>query len=320
MTIGRTIPIALAVDLIRNATTTCRVLLITPVGVAQFGITSLDRDVVFDGVTCRARRGYTPSSQVGSADLSVENSEAEALLAEYPLDGVTAEMVNRGVLDDARFVEYLINYLAPEKGGVIIGSGTLGELRIDKGLRVYLERRSLTQTLKQKGIIELGSVNCQAKHGDERCKFPVDTLWDSGTVGTVGAETNRTFSFSLSSGMGDESGFYVPGLVYWTDGENAGRTYEVESFEVDSSGLASVTFAFPTEADIAANDHFNIRPDCTKEWGVPGQLNTCLYYNNRPNFRGQPKRPVADSAALSVPGGSKGGASGTGTTQPVSPE
>jgi uncharacterized phage protein (TIGR02218 family) len=323
MTIGRTIDLSLVDHLGESGTTTCRLLRIAPVGVTPFGITSLDRDVSFDDgdgvIVYRARRGYTASAQVGSADLSVENSEAEALLAEYPLDGVTPEMIRRGVLDDARFIEYLVNYQADDGGKAILGSGTIGELRAEKGLKVYIERRSLTQTLKQKSIIELGSVTCRATHGDERCKFPVDTLWDSGIVDTVGAEADLTFSFAVGSGMGTEDGFYSPGLVYWKTGLNSGRTSEVDTYEIDSSGQATVTLVHPTDDFIAADDTFDIRPDCDKTWGpygtdLQGTRNNCLFYNNRLNFRGEPHRPVADSASLSVPGGAGGGVSGVGGT------
>lgn len=331
MTIGRSIDLALVEHLGGTSTTVWRCMKITPAGLSPFGITTGDRDVLFDDgfgpLWYRARRGYTASAQVGSADLSVENSEAEALLAEYPLeqDGVTLEMVRTGILDGARFVEYLINYLADDNGKAILASGTIGEIRSDKGLRAFIERRSLTQTLKQKSIIEAGSVDCRAKFGDERCKFPVDTLWDSGVVDTVGAEADLTFSFAPSSGAIAEDGYYSPGVVYWTTGANAGRTHEIDTFTIDSSGAATVTLVHAAQDLIAANDHFDIRPDCDYTWGpdgidLQGTRNNCLYYNNRANFRGEPKRPVADSAVLGVPGGPGGGTGGTGSTQVIGAE
>lgn len=320
--IGRTIPIALQADLSQAASTTCRILRIDPVEIPEFGITTLDRDIEVDGLIYRARRGYTASQQVASADLSVDNSEAEALLAEYPLDGVTADMIRRGVLDDARFVEYLVNYLAPENGKAIIGSGTIGELRLDHGIKVYIERRSLTQTLKQRSIIEAGSVNCRAQHGDERCKFPVDTLWDSAVVASVGTEADRSFTLD-ASGL-TPGHVFTPGLVRWTSGANAGRTSEIEEATL-AGGVLTVGLQFPADVVIAVGDEFDIRPDCNKWWGpsgtdLQGTVNNCLYWNNRLNFRGEPFRPVADSAALGVPGGAGGGASGTGSTQAVGSE
>jgi uncharacterized phage protein (TIGR02218 family) len=330
VTIGRVIDLALVEHLGEAGTTTCRLLRIAPVGIAAFGITTLDRDVPFDDgdglIVYRARRGYTPSAQVGSSDLSVENSEAEALLAEFPLDGVTMEQIRRGVHDDAHFVEYLVNYQATDYGKAILGSGTIGELRADKELRVFIERRSLTQTLKQKSIIEVGSVSCRDPFGGPRCKYPVETLWSSGVVLDVGFEADRTFSFDAAQTSSFSASYsYVPGLVYFRTGANAGRTYEIESADVDSSGLMTVSLAHPTEEPIADTDEFDIRPDCDKWWGpngtdLGGTKNNCLYWNNRLNFQGEPFRPVADSASMAIPGGGGGGLSGIGGTQTTSPE
>lgn len=331
MTIGRNIDIALVEHLGGSGKTICRVLLIDPVQASPFGITTLDRDITLDfgsgPITFRAKRGYTASQQVGSSDLSVENSEAEALLAEFPLDGVTMDMIRRGELDDARFVEYLVNYQDIETTShAVLGSGTLGELRADKELRVFIERRSLTQTLKQKSIIELGSISCRDPFGGARCKYPVDTLWSSGRVLSVGFETDRTFTFDATQSSNFTSNYtYVPGLVYFTSGANAGRTYEIESADTDSSGMMTVSFAHPTEEAIAENDEFDIRPDCDKTWGpngvsLNGTVNNCLYWENRLNFQGEPFRPVADSASMSIPGGGGGGLSGIGGTQTTAPE
>lgn len=328
---GRSIPIELKAHFSQPSQNWTRVLRIAPrvSTIAPFGITTLDRNVDYDDgdgvITYRARRGYVSSSQVATSDLSVDNSEAEALLAEYPLDGVTLEMIKRGDLDDADYDEYLINYkdLVPGRH-VVVGHGTIGEIRAEKGLSAFIELRSLTNTLKQNSIVELGSVGCTTEFGSDRCKFPVDTLWTTGTVASVGIETDRTFSFALESSMRDDPGGYVPGLVRFLDGDNAGRTFEVEDFEVDSSGIATVTLAYPTDDPITIGD-FEIREDCNKDWGpngtdLQGTTNNCLFFSNRPNFRGQPHRPVADSANLSVPGGSSGGTSGTGSTQALSDE
>lgn len=320
---GRNIPIALRTHFARAATTSCRILRIAPVkaGLAPFGMTTLDRDVTVNNgqgaIVYRHRRGYVSSAQVASADLSVDNSEAQALIAEYPMDGITLGMIKRGALDGARYVEYLLNYQSPTDGLIVIGSGTLGEIRAEKGLSAFIELRSLSQTLKQNSIIELGSTTCRAAFGDERCKVDISVLWDSGTVDSVGFEADRTFSLALSSGMAPDEGFYVPGMLLWTSGANEGRSFEIDSYEVDSSGAVTMSLRFPTDELIAVNDEFDIRPDCNKSWGGDGTINNCLAYNNRPNFRGEPLRPVADSAVLSVPGGASGGTSGAGSTQGI---
>lgn len=317
---GRTIPINLQADLQEPATTTCRLLRVTPVvtmldssgepvtadGV-PFGLTTANRDITFnDGsgsLVYRAASGYTPFAIQATADLSVDNSEVNTLLATFEVDGFVLDAINRGVYDDATYVEYLVNYENLANGKTILGSGTIGELRVIDGMLCTPELRSLTQTLKQKSIIEKGSVGCRvAEFGDERCKYDVASEWTDADVDTVGAETDRTFTIS-GSGVELTSDYYAPGVYRFLVGDNAGRTYEIESYVVVGS-VATVTLAVPTEAPIAATDSGEIRRDCTRQW--EGH-NSCDTYANRLNYRGEPFRPVADSGALMIPGASSGG-------------
>lgn len=80
--------------------------------------------------------------------MAVDNSEMRVLLAEFELDGFTADAIGRGVFDDARFTEYLVNYLDLSAGHAIINSGFIGKVRTVDGLLCFPEMRSLTQTLK----------------------------------------------------------------------------------------------------------------------------------------------------------------------------
>lgn len=59
-------------------------------------------------------------------DLSVNNSQANALPAPVYNVGMTADGITRGDYDDAEFVTYLINYDAPDHGHVILQSGRIG--------------------------------------------------------------------------------------------------------------------------------------------------------------------------------------------------
>lgn len=310
---GRYISPAGVTHLEQPATRTCRCWKVTRVGMPAFGLTSLDRDVVLDDgfgtLTYRAHRGFTPYATEANADLAVDNSEMQVLIAEFEMDGITLAAINRGEYDDASFVEYLVAYDAPAYVIAMLSSGNLGKVRQIDGIECFPELRSLTQILKQKAIIEKGSVGCRVlEFGDERCKYPVETEWHSGQVDSVGVEADRVFTIS-GSGVMEISNYYVPGVVMFTTGANAGRTYEIESYEVTSSGN-EVVLAIPTEELIEIGDELEIRRDCTRQWSGH---NSCETYNNRPNFRGEPFRPVADSGGLMVPGaGSTGGA---GTTE-----
>lgn len=313
MTIGRTIPAQLVTHFLGSAQTWTRLLRFTPVGVTPFGITTHDVDLTYDAndgvgaVVYRARRGYVSSAQVATSDLSVDNSEAEALLAEFALDGITFDMIRRGVMDDAQCTEFLVNYNDLTTGRhVVLGSGTVGEIRAEKGLSCYIEQRSKTQTLKQNSVIELGSITCRAQFGDARCGFDAESEWNSFSVVTVGAESDRVFTIA-GSGVIEDTGYYVPGVVKFTNGDNADRTFEIEAFEVNSNGDIEVTLKFPTDEPILDTDEGEIRRECSKHWTGHNSCDTYWGVNKGKHFRGEPHRPVADSASLMAPGGASGG-------------
>lgn len=308
---GREIPIAMIPNLEDAGPRWAYLLKIMPVtpDVDVLGITTWDVDIEqtdSDGtITYHARRGYDSYANQMTADLAVDNSEARFLISEDYFDGITADAIRRGDYDDARFLQVMVNPYAVDDGHVIITSGTVGRVTNVDGLDGTLELRSLTQTLKQKSIIELGSNNCRVvAFGDERCKYPVATLWDNGQVDTVGVETDREFTM-IGSGISAVDDYYVPGLVEFTTGNNAGRSYEIESY---TGG--EIVLAIPTELAIQVGDEFSIRPDCSRLW--EGH-NSCETYDNRLNFRGEPKRPVSESEQLMAPGAGSSNA-GEGNT------
>jgi uncharacterized phage protein (TIGR02218 family) len=267
------------------------------------GLTNWDIDLVItdlDGpLTYKSKRGYNSYALASTADLSVDNSEMEFLIAEFDVDGITSEAIRTGKYDGAKFVQYMVNPYDIAAGRAIISTGYIGRMKNIDGLTAVLEARSLTQILKQQSIIRMGSNNCPLlEFGGPECGYPVDTLWDGGEVDSVGLETDREFT-AIGSGVSAVDNFYVPGKVLWKTGLNAGRENEIESYE---GGV--VTLMFPTDQPIAPGDEFDIRPDCTRLWGAPltDDHNSCNHWENRPNFRGQPKRPVSETGQLMSPG------------------
>ncbi len=378
----RTIPVALAADLAKNATTVCYLLKVTPSrqGVAPFGITTLDQDITYDDgngpITYRTKAGYTAFDVSTAADMSVDNSQAQALAATYPVDGMTLAGVARGDYDSSRFVQYLINYEAPSHGHAIINAGQTGQVTAVDDLTVNMEMRSLTQILKQNSVIELTSITCRATFGDARCKMPL--RWYSSSVATVGAETDRSFTLANTPGSSDPpsggttgpvsgvffansngfttayqlldtagsqvtsgftvshiysngvlqsptlytvgptgmitfttapstnavltwdgtvtlfpDGYFSPGIVRWTSGNNIGQENEIESY---NSTTGEVVLSIPANDTIQPTDTLDIRRDCDYSKAFCRDV-----YNNLLNMRAETELPRADGADLQTP-------------------
>lgn len=292
---SRNIPINLVTHLNQAATTTCALLKVVPRSTAAvFGITTLDADVVYDDgtgpLTYRARRGYTAADVVLNSSLGVDNGEAQGLLAEYPVDGMTLEGVRRGDYDGSRFAQYLVNYTDLSQGHVEINAGTVGQVRQIDDLSVAIELRSLVQQLKQQSVIDLTSISCRARFGDEECKKQF--VWADGTVDSVGAENDRTF---VSTALPPD--FKLPAIVKWVSGLNAGRENEIEDYDAATGVL---TLMIPTYQPIAEDDQLSIRRDCDKSKAM------CIEYENLNNMRAEPELPRANGTDLQSPTPPKG--------------
>lgn len=313
----RNIPIALQSSLQRGITTWAWLLRIDPTmpGFPSLFVTGLDRNIDYDdgdGIqTYLAAVGYQPSTMTGSADLSVAGGEFSGLLPEYDLPVSEADLVS-GAYDFAQFTAYQIDYENPTPGDhIILGHGTTGRNTItDGGLAFMSELRGLAQALKQ-SITEKWSLGCRATFGsvglglstssgevEERypCNFDAEALWEPGTVESVGAENTRSFT---TTGLAPVYGG-VPGMVRWTTGANAGRTYEAEGFVEDSGGEQTIGLTFPTMFQIQIGDTFEFRDDC------PHTPEACKARNNWQNYRGESTIPVADDGQISTPGAQAG--------------
>jgi uncharacterized phage protein (TIGR02218 family) len=313
---SRTIPISLQDHLDSGTTTLCGLIRIAPVrpGYGVVGITTLDRDVVYDDgdgpITYYAAVGYTASNYVGTADFTVDNAETTSLLPEFDIPQLTEADITSGAYDYADYKMMLVNYEDLTQGHILYSTGTMGEAKVVDGLSFLGELRSLFQRYRQ-SIVERDSLTCRATFGSQAAdssnasnatkieRFPcgvvVDSFWFSGAVTQVGIESTVAFA---STDVVVPSGSFVPGMVEWLTGANAGRQNEVSEHEFDSEGSV-FSLAFPTAFPIQDGDTFRVRPDCTKQWGG---FNSCGTYNNRLNFRGEPFIPVGDAGSTSNPG------------------
>lgn len=328
----RNVPVAIQTALDSGVTTMTFLLKIEPQteGFPDFGVTLLDKDVVYndgDGaVTYLAPIGMVPANITASGDMEVGNTEIQHLLPEFNTPISEAD-ISSGVYDFAWYSYYLVDYSNLTTGNhVVLAHGQLGQMRMEDGLSWWSELTDLTKQLMQ-SIVEKDSITCRAIFGSQ----PIGTSDSSGTVveqrfpcgkdgealyvgpktvTSPGAEFNITFT---ASGLGAAANTYVPGMVRWLTGDNAGRVCEVES--QNGSGVISLTFE--TMFPIQTGDTFEIRPDCTK-WKEG--TNGCKFHFGstewKLHYRGEPYIPVADADQLNMPGATVGSALGGGSTTP----
>ena len=312
----RSISTALQEHLDSGTTTVTHLLRIDPVtpGYASIGVTLLDRNVVYnDGtseVTYLAAIGMVPATLAYTSDMDVDNTEIQHLVPEFDLPISEADIA-AGVYDFAQYSVYLVNYEDLTMGHVVLSFGQLGQMRVEDGLSFWSELTALSKQLKQ-SLVEKDSITCRAIFGSQPlgsggatpgseeqrfpCGFDADSLNVSATVTSVGAEANRTFG---ASSLGQATDYFVPGMMQWLTGANAGRSYEVEGFT--SGGAVDLTFE--TMFPIEAGDTFTIRPDCTTWKDGPngckahfGSTDWVLHY------RGEPFIPIADADQINAPG------------------
>lgn len=315
----KTIDVALLADKEETATTLCELLLIGPLPDGTYrGFSGKDGDVVFapavsiGEITFKASTGMQMSALQASANLAVDNGEAETLypIAGYEIDGFTQEQIDAGVLDKVPFVVMLVNYkvLTPGRCEILAG-GTIGEVRTKVGRMVVLELRSLSQQMKQQ-IIQLDSLRCRAIFGsqpigtgggvvEERfpCGYDLTSEWVTSAIDSVGSEPDSVFVDAALIGVGDK--YYQPGMVEILSGDNEGQMLEVESFD-DATG--TVTLKFPVVTVLEAGVSYRIRRHCSKRWSGHNSCETFWGSDRTLHYRGEPHIPVGDSGLLNSPG------------------
>lgn len=245
----------------------------------EFGFTSLDRDLVIDGLTYLAASGFMASDMAASADLSVQNLELAGILDS---DAIQEQDLIEGRWDGAFVEVFEVNYADLTMGKMILCTGTLGNVSAGN-TSFTAEMRGLRQQLQQ----TVGSVYvaaCDADFGDARCGLVEATYTFAATVTSVSATENaRSFSASALTQAAD---YFGGGYVTWVTGANAGLRLEVRTFS-----SAAVMLALPMPNAIAIGDTLSIVVGCRKR---TVDCKTKFATNNIVNFRGFPDIPLND--------------------------
>ncbi len=177
----RNIPAALQAKLDSGVTTLAHCWkLVRRDGVA-LGFTDHDRDLMVDGVACRAGTGFAASEASTRFDLSVDGAEISGALDDATLS--EADLA-AGRFDAAGIESWLVDWSEPSLR-VLTARGRLGEVRRE-GAAFTAELRGLADLLSQESG-RLYTARCGADLGDGRCRADLgNPAWrGSGSVAAL---------------------------------------------------------------------------------------------------------------------------------------
>ncbi len=309
---SRQIEINLESHLAGTVHTVAYLMKVTPVGEnapPEFGVIGLDYSEVYDDLTPSGalvysnQAGFVPTAMKTSADLSVDNAQAEILIPGFSVDPMTIKNIRAGRYTGAKFVMYLVNYKDMQPGRHMEEFfGTLGRIEIVNNLVCFPELRGPTQAFRQT-CCNLDSFTCRRRFGDDICGIDLAPLWQTSAVSVVGAEADRTFRLT---GITPPSQGFAPGMANFLSGDNEGREFEIEAWTNVGAGVVEITLAHATDFLITLATSVRIRPDCRKRF-----IEDCKnIYDNVPQFDGEPDIPIGDEGAAAVPGASLSSGSG----------
>lgn len=237
--------------------------------------------------------GFALSRLDLAANLSVDNAEMSILPGDA---SITPQQLMSGFLESADVRIYRINYTDTSMGHECIAVGKLGNSRISEN-QGFLEFLSLTSQLKQPEA-ELQTIQCRHIFGGPGCPKPY-TWFDFEVTAVDGDQPHRIFATDISPA----DDFFVPGVLEWVTGDNAGLDMDVEQ---NTAG----TFALmlPMGYQVRIGDKGRVREDCTKLWDDANK--GCLYHWGADRYRyfgGFPDIPVADAGSGALPGAIRSG-------------
>jgi uncharacterized phage protein (TIGR02218 family) len=271
---------ALYAHLESGATTVCRVWTVLRRDDVVLGFTDHDRDLVVDGVFCRADTGMTARALQQTSGLSVDNSEAMGALSDA---AITEADLLAGRFDGSEVRAFLVNWQAPEER-IEQFRGSFGEIMRSGGaFRAELRGLSEALNLPQGFAYQPG---CSAVLGDARCRFVTDTPGYFVTGEVDGVEDGRIFDFVSLPGFDDR--WFAHGRFEMLSGQAAGLVGVVKNDRLNG-GTRRIELWQSLGAPVVAGDSFRIVAGCDKTAA------TCrVKFANFLNFRGFPHIPGED--------------------------
>lgn len=236
-----------------------------------FGFTNADHNITINGIEYIANTGFTPSAIVDNTSLAVDNLEVEGMLDSVL---IRVEDIKAGRFDHAEVAIFLVDYLHPQKGELMLRTGWLGEVSFSKD-KFIVEVRGLMQAFSRK-IGELYSPLCRTNFCDHKCKLNEKDFTSSGQVLAV-----LSNSKIICNVMNKPNNYFDYGRLKFLTGVNINIEIEVKSCIKEC-----IELVLPMSRLCTIGDQFQIIAGCDKA------IDTCINkFNNAINFRGEPHIP-----------------------------
>lgn len=268
----RTIPAALQAKLDAGTANLCWCFKLTLTDGTVMGFTDHDRALTVASVVYDPSSGFAASEAKSALGLAIDNLEVFGALSSARIQSGD---VQAGRYDNAAVEVMRVDWEDPTLY-VVVQAGNLGEVR--RGRTAFeAEVRGRSHTLNQP-VGDSYMLTCGAKLGDGRCGVDLDAAAYKGS-GTVAAlVSDRAFTAGGLSSF--SAGLFTYGILTFTSGANANRSFDVKSHADDGGTITLELWDAPPDA-IASSDAFTIVAGCDK------RLATCRdTFSNLVNFRG----------------------------------
>jgi uncharacterized phage protein (TIGR02218 family) len=281
-------------------TTVCRAWTVVRRDGLVLGFTDHDRDLVVDGVACRADTGMTARALQQTTGLSVDNSEAFGALSDA---AITEADVLAGRFDGAEVSAFLVNWADPAEL-LLQFRGSFGEITRSGG-SFRAELRGLSEILNRPQGFAF-QPGCSAVLGDARCRFAT-TASGYHAEGVVEAvDDGQIFDLAgldLAALAGFDDRWFEHGRFEILTGSATGLEGVVKSDRRSATGRR-IELWQGLGALVKAGDAFRVIAGCNKS------ARTCrTKFANFRNFRGFPHIP-GDDWLTSYPSPERAGSGG----------
>lgn len=268
-----------AARLAEDTTTLCLAWIVARADGVVFGFTDHDRDLVVDGVFCRADAAVRSSAVEAVSGLAADTTAVMGALTSATM---TEADIAAGLWDAAEVRRLTVDWERPAFW-VETFRGRFGEIR--RGDQAFeVEVRGASDALSEvAGRVLMRQ--CDATLGEPRCGVDLSdpAYRGAGVVTAVGPGGDLT----VSGLDGFATEWFAHGVLRWTSGANEGRAGAV--LADDGSTIRQLRLRETPLAAVAVGDAFEVTAGCDK------RAETCrVKFSNISNFQGFPHIPGED--------------------------